>query len=182
MTKRQVETIKEGVRLAGVSLAVAVAAVLIILFFSRKINGKVNDISGKRNDFNIFSKRQEVANQLKTNSAQAGERIAKLEALLPTWDNAMTVINYLNAIGAQSNNIVSVRTGSSPSFSQELTVGTLDFSADITGTKATLLDFLKKLDKAGYLITVKNMSVAFTNGQDSQLTAKISGVIYLRKD
>lgn len=182
MTKRQVKTIKEGIRLTGVSLAIIAAAVLIILFFSRKIDGKVNDISGKRNEFNAFSKRQEVANQLKTNSAQAGERIAKLEALLPTWDNAMTVINYLNTIGAQSNNIVSVRTSSSPSFSQESTVGTLDFSADITGTKATLLDFLQRLDKASYLITIKTMSVAFMDGQDSQLTAKISGIIYLRKD
>ena len=168
--------------MAGVSLAIIATAVLVIVFLSRKIDNKVQDISGERNDFNMFSKRQEVANQLKTNSAQAGERIAKLEALLPTWDNASEVIEYLSAIGAKSNVIISVRTGSSPSFNPESTVGTFDFSADITGTKATLLDFLQKLDKASYLITIKSMSLAFTDGQDSQLTAKISGIIYLRKD
>lgn len=182
MNERRLKIFREMGKLVGKSLAVAVFSIVIVLFFAQKIDSKEKKIVKERNDFAVFSKRQEITNQLKIDNEQIKEKTEKLESLLPTWDNATVIIDYLNALAANTQNIAAVRIDSAPAFNPESQVGSVGLSIELNGTTSTLLEFLRKMERSPYVININSLSTTFANGQGGQLTAKMSGIIFLRKD
>ena len=49
----------------------------------------------------------------------------------------------------------------------------------VEGNTVSLLEFLRKIESAPYLITVKNISLSFTNALSGPVSAEMSAAVYL---
>ena len=153
----------------------------MLIFIGKQISAKAEKIKDKRNNFVAFTKQHDSFGQLQSAYASTQKNMAKLESAIPSLDNISEAADYLNSIGPQTSNIVSIKFNPTPHFTSEEEFGSLGFSMNIRGTMITLLDLLKKIETAPYAIEIKNVSLSVGGSVEGEIAASAAGVIYLRK-
>ena len=160
---------------------IAVIGLFILLLVANKIEHKANEVVKERGSFAAFAKKFALFDQLKANYDAVQDNIAKLENAVPTLDNITAPVDYINTVAIKTSNIMKIKYGTSVS-ANELMFNEFAFTAQLTGNMQTVTNFLKELEKAPYLIEIKNVSLSFEdNSLEGKLGAVVTGAIYVQQ-
>ena len=161
------------------AFGIAIISVVILFAIARAVTRTTNTIVTTRNDFAAFTKKHGMLDQLARDYELIKDATTQLDGAIPTMDNATVVADYLTATAARTANTVALHFDSSVKASEGTPLTELGFSMRVEGNTASLLEFLRKIESAPYLITVKNISLSFDNALTGPVSAQMSAAVYL---
>lgn len=161
------------------SFSIAAVSVVALFIIARGVTRTTETVITTRNDFAAFAKKHGMLDQLTRDYESIKDATAQLDGAIPTMDNATVVADYLAATAAQTANTVALRFDSSVKASEGAPLNELGFSMRVEGNTASLLAFLRKIETAPYLITVKSISLSFDNALTGPVSAQMSAAVYL---
>ncbi|MFA6407213.1 MAG: hypothetical protein WCV80_00715 [Candidatus Paceibacterota bacterium] len=141
-------------------------------------------IETKRSAF-FFERRSEVVNTLRTQFARVGDADTKvLNAYIPD-DNIVEFIGLLNSVAAQNSIQITSQFGT-PVTQLTLQEGTIlssiDFSANLTGTFASYINFMKHFESLPYFTTIRSFRILSPTAQGigESISVALQGKVYAR--
>ena len=161
------------------AFGIAIISVVVLFVIARAVTRTTNTIVTTRNDFAAFTKKHGMLDQLARDYELIKDATTQLDGAIPTMDNATVVADYLTATAARTANTVALHFDSSVKASEGTPLNELGFSMRVEGNTASLLEFLRKIESAPYLITVKNISLSFDNALTGPVSAQMSAAVYL---
>ena len=179
-TEYTINTAKKILVMVGRSAGVAIVSVALLIFIGKQIGSTAEKITKSRADLAAFTKKYELFDQIKKEHSDLSGKIPNLESTLPSIDNLPTAVDYLNALGAKTNNILSANFGQGIKIN-ELGLGEIALTLRAVGTPQSLNELVAMMEDAPYFIKINNISLSFENDmRQAELSA--AGVVYLKNE
>ena len=179
-TEYTINTAKKILVMAGRSAGIAVVSVALLVFIGKQIGSTAAKITSARADLAAFTKKYELFDQIKKEHTDLSGKIPRLGSILPSIDNLPAAVDYLNALGAKTNNILSANFGQGVKIN-ELGLGEITLTLRAVGTPQSLNELVAMMENAPYFIKINNISLSFENdARQAELSA--AGVVYLKND
>ena len=166
--------------MAARSGGIAVLSIALLVFIGKQINSTAEKITRARADLAAFTKKYELFDQIKKEHSDLSGKIPNLESTLPSIDNLPAVVDYLNALGAKTNNILSANFGQGIKIN-ELGLGEIALTLRAVGTPQSLNELVAMMEDAPYFIKINSISLSFENDM-RQAELNAAGVVYLKQD
>ena len=166
--------------MAARSGGLAILSVALLIFIGKQIGSTAEKITKSRADLAAFTKKYELFDQIKKEHTDLSGKIPRLESILPSIDNLPAAVDYLNALGAKTNNILSINFGQGMKIN-ELGLGEITLTLRVAGTPQSVNEFLAAVENAPYFVKINNIALSFEdNMRQAELSA--AGVVYLKND
>ena len=179
-TEYTINTAKKILVMAGRSVGVAVVGIALLIFIGKQIGSTSGKITKSREDLAAFTKKYELFDQIKKEHSELSGKIPSLESALPSIDNLPAAVDYINAIGAKTNNILSANFGQGIKIN-ELGLGEIALTLRAIGTPQSLNELVAMMENAPYFIKINNISLSFeSDARQAELSA--AGFVYLKND
>ena len=179
-TEYTINTAKKILVMAGRSAGIAVVSVALLIFIGKQIGSTAGKIPKTREDMATFAKKYELLDQIKKEHSELSGKIPNLESTLPSIDNLPAAVDYLNALGAKTNNILSINFGQGMKIN-ELGLGEITLTLRVAGTPQSVNEFLAAAENAPYFVKINNITLSFEdNMRQAELSA--AGIVYLKQD
>ena len=179
-TEYTINTAKKILVMVGRSAGVAIVSVALLIFIGKQIGSTAEKITKSRADLAAFTKKYELFDQIKKEHTDLSGKIPRLESILPSIDNLPAAVDYLNALGAKTNNILSVNFGQGMKIN-ELGLGEITLTLRVAGTPQSVNEFLAAAENAPYFVKINNITLSFEdNMRQAELSA--AGIVYLKQD
>ena len=179
-TEYTINTAKKIALMAARSGGLAILSVALLIFIGKQIGSTSGKITKSREDLAAFTKKYELFDQIKKEHSELSGKIPSLESALPSIDNLPAAVDYINAIGAKTNNILSANFGQGIKIN-ELGLGEIALTLRAIGTPQSLNELVAMMENAPYFIKINNISLSFeSDARQAELSA--AGVVYLKQD
>jgi len=179
-TEYTINTAKKIALMAARSGGLAILSVALLIFIGKQIGSTSGKITKSREDLAAFTKKYELFDQIKKEHSELSGKIPSLESALPSIDNLPAAVDYINAIGAKTNNILSANFGQGIKIN-ELGLGEIALTLRAVGTPQSLNELVAMMENAPYFIKINNISLSFeSDARQAELSA--AGVVYLKQD
>ncbi len=180
MIEYKLHVTRQALLLTLKSFAIAIISMAALIFLAGAIGRTTDNAVRARNDFTALTKKFGAVDQLARDNDSLGGVTEKLEGAIPTMDDLTRVEEYLTATAARTTNDIALQFsgGAQPSTGDAL--AELPITIQLSGTQRSLIDFLRALESAPYLTSVKSVSLAFTDSAPDAITANISATLFLK--
>ncbi len=172
---------RKGFLLTLKSFGIAFSCLILLAFFGTQIQSNVTAITKARNEVAAFTAKFEQIDKLKKDYEIVKVLLPKMESIIPTVDAISGIVDYINSLGAQTNNTVAVQFDSTV-HAQEGALNEIVFSLEVNGTLPSIENLLTKIEHAPYLINIRSVSLNIVDFPSNQFTAHMSGIVYLQND
>ncbi|MBI5913002.1 hypothetical protein HY839_01010 [Candidatus Azambacteria bacterium] len=179
MIEYKLHVARQALRLTLKSFAIAIVSVTALIFLAGAIARTTDSAVRARNDFTMLTKKFGAIDQLTRDNDSLAGVTEKLESAIPTMDDLTRVEEYLTVTAVQTTNDITMQFsgGVGPSVGNAL--AELPLTIQLSGTQKTLSDFLRTLESAPYLISVKSVSLSFSDSAPDAVTAQIAATLFL---
>lgn len=185
MIEYKLRITRQTILLALKSFAIALISVTALIFIAGAITRATNGAVSARDDFAMLTKKYGIVDQLARDADSVASATEKLESATPTMDDITLVEEYLNATAAKTMNDITPHFSAGIQPSESTALAELPIAIQLAGTKQSLVDFLRTLETAPYIFSVKSVTLSFAHGtpdaplSPDALTAQISATVFL---
>lgn len=159
---------------------IAIVSAIFLIFIGGQISASAEKIMKARGNLAVFNKKIESFDQIKKEREAMAGNMPKLESSFPSLDNLPVIADYFNALGAKTNNILTVNFNQGIRIN-ELSLAEIAFTLRASGTPQSIANLLAAMENAPYFIKING--VALSSG-DNMRSAELNttGVVYLKND
>ena len=161
-TEYKIHIAKKIALMVARSGGIAVLSIALLVFIGKQIGLTAEKITKTRAGLAAFTKKYELFDQIKKEHSELSGKIPNLESTLPSIDNLPAAVDYLNALGAKTTNILSANFGQGIKIN-ELGLGEIPLTLRAGGTPQSLNELFAIMEDAPYFIKINSVSLSFEN-------------------
>lgn len=171
---------RRGVLLVARSSGIALVSAALLVFMGIKINTVTASIVKAHGERSAFTAKFEQFDKLKKDAESVADAMTQLNAVLPTMDTMPAVVDYINTLGARTGTTVAVQFDSNAHAGGTGALDGINFVMQANGQLTSILDLLKKIENAPYLINIKTVGVSLTDPATNQVAIQTTGIVYIQ--
>lgn len=171
---------KKSILLLSRSFGITLICVASIMFMGVKINSITKNIVTSHNQLAKSTIKLEQFDSLVKDAESVTGIVKQLNAAIPTMDTMPIVIDYMNALEPQTQTVMTIRFDPTTRFNENDSLGKLNFSLDASGQLSALVDLLKKMEEAPYLISIQSLTLSPIDDITNQIDMRANGSVYIQ--
>jgi hypothetical protein len=162
---------------AGISGAILILLIILIVFLQSDINKRVAKIAGQRQELIIRTAAIESLATLKADSAKAGPYIEFLNKIFPSKEELIGFSKFVSDIAIKNQTQIGITFGQEEEGSVSAP-GALNFYLSVNATLGRFQNFLKDLNADRYIVELPSLDLSRQN--EERFVANFSGKVFSR--
>jgi len=137
-------------------------AISLSFVFSQKINKESNEFVEKRKAIKDIQSLSEVEIRLKKDYAQVKDYLDKVIYFLPTEDNTVEIVTFLEKIAEITENSQKIIIGDTKPYKENLRK--IDCRIELSGNLSSFLKYCQEFEKSSYFLNMQNIQLIGAKG------------------